>query len=149
LTFVEFFVSFVSHRDSVHGHLIIELAEAVDPDTEHAVERELARQLRCCASPVVVIDIRTPLVTSTALHLLLRLRQDVQARDAILCVVARHRLARRVFRLTGLTRALCVTATMSGMHAIARSCPQARFSGGADGIEHTGASPLRSRGHPL
>ncbi|SHM80379.1 Anti-anti-sigma regulatory factor (antagonist of anti-sigma factor) [Actinacidiphila paucisporea] len=102
----------------------MELTEAVDPETEDRVERDLVRRLRARDVEVVVIDVRTPLVTTTALHLLMRLRESALAQGAALCVVARHPLARRVFRAAGLSRALRVSATMGGTQAVARGCPR-------------------------
>jgi anti-anti-sigma factor len=105
--------------------LVVELDEVVDPDTAGAVERVLQRQVRAADVPVVVVDIRTALVTSATLHVLVRLRRTVRAQGGALYVVARRPLARQVLRAAGLTRVLRVSATMSAAAGQARGCPPA------------------------
>ncbi len=95
--------------------LVIELHDIVDLDTQESIEHQLRLAVQSTTARTVVLDIHVPLVTSTALHLFLRLRQSVQDQGAMLCVVARHAPARRVFRITGLMRQLRVSATLSGV----------------------------------
>jgi hypothetical protein len=71
---------------------------------------------------VVLVDVRTPLLTSTALHILSRVQRGARARGLVLCVVAREPLARRVLRTAGLSRTLRVSATTSGALRLSRSC---------------------------
>jgi len=135
----------VSHR--VDDCLVVELHEPVDPETEHVTEYEVDRLIRAADVRRVVIDIHTPLVTTTALHILLRARERAGIRGVGFHVVARQSLARRVFRLTHLSRVLRVTATMSAVAAASgRDCPPS----------HTGDVRPRARsavsrrdGHPL
>lgn len=124
------------------------LDEPVDPDSEQDVERELNRLLRASPARLVVIDVRTPLVTAAALRMLLRLRVTVHGRSGTLHVVARRPLARRVFRLTGLSRVLRVSATMSGVAATARACPPPHPAAADNGVRHelpalAGSRPLQ------
>ncbi|MEE4544070.1 STAS domain-containing protein [Streptomyces sp. V4-01] len=103
-------------------HTVLELNDVVDHDTSTAVEEELRRLLPLSGPRAVVVDIRTSPVTSATLHLLLRLRATAEARSTALCVAARDPLARRVFRMTGLSRTLRVAATVGGALALARTC---------------------------
>ncbi|SEG87244.1 anti-anti-sigma factor [Actinacidiphila yanglinensis] len=121
------------------------LDEPVDPDSEQDVERELNRLLRASPARLVVIDLRTPLVTAAALRMLLRLRVTVHGRNGTLHVVARRPLARRVFRLTGLTRVLRVSATMSGVAATALACSSPHPADAGSGVHHERPALASSR----
>ncbi|MFJ8142740.1 STAS domain-containing protein [Streptomyces sp. NPDC096013] len=101
----------------------MELDEVIDPDTKDTVERELERLIRTAGTSVVIVDIRTPLLTSTALQLLLSVRRTAGKQGTVLCVAARRPLARRVLQAAGLTRALRVTTTVGAASALARGCP--------------------------
>jgi anti-anti-sigma factor len=108
-----------------HGrsrHPVIEVDDVIDFDNEDAVGQDLDRLIAGCGSRAVIIDVTTPLVTSAALHVLVRARQRADALGVVLCVVARRPSARKVFRLTGLHRTLRVTATLSGAEALCRRC---------------------------
>ncbi|MFG1809573.1 STAS domain-containing protein [Streptomyces sp. NPDC049040] len=100
---------------------VLELHDVIDLCNESAVEHDL-RLLMPGGGMSVVIDIRTPLVTVSAVNLLLRLGRTAQARGTTLAVSAHHPSARRVFRITGLSRALRVAATPSGAAALTRGC---------------------------
>jgi anti-anti-sigma regulatory factor len=108
---------------TVERRLVVQLDEVIDPDTAGDVERELRWLLRTADTELLVIDIRTPVLTSAALHLLMRVRRGARTQGTTLCVVARQPLARLVLRSTGLSRTLRASATMSGALALARSCP--------------------------
>lgn len=112
--------------DLAGRHLtVLELHDVVDLDNQAVLTEELRLLLPRCGPDGVVIDIRTPLVTSTALHLLLSLRQTAHARGVPLAVAARHPAARRVFRITGLSRTLRVAATPAGAAALTGACTRA------------------------
>ncbi|NEE26358.1 STAS domain-containing protein, partial [Streptomyces sp. SID7982] len=91
---------------------VVPLDAVVDPENEETVEAEL-RALQAGAG-VVVVHVRTRVVTPRALHLLLRARQRAAAEGGILCVAAPDPAARRIFHLTGLSRVLRVAATVPG-----------------------------------
>ncbi|MGW0333234.1 STAS domain-containing protein [Streptomyces sp. NPDC003011] len=112
---------FPCHRLS-EGHLVIQIDDVIDFDAEGAAQRRLQREISRSATRTVIIDVRTPLVTAAAVGVLLRTRRFAHSRGAVLCVVARQPLARRVFRVTGVYRYLLVTATLSGALALARGC---------------------------
>jgi anti-anti-sigma factor len=101
---------------------VLELHDVVDIDNQAVLEKELRLMLPGCGPRSVVIDIRTRLVTAAALHMLLRLWRTAQARGISLGVAARHPAARRIFRITGLSRTLRVAATPAGAAALTRTC---------------------------
>ncbi|MFE6487486.1 anti-sigma factor antagonist [Streptomyces sp. NPDC057757] len=116
-------MSLLTYR--VGSCLVVELDEVIDPDIEDTVEGVLESLVRSEVAPVVVVDLRTPLLTSTAVQMLSRVRRTAQIQGSALCVVARHPLARHVLRTAGLTRTLRVATTISGAVALARGCPPA------------------------
>ncbi|SUP59895.1 anti-anti-sigma factor [Streptomyces griseus] len=124
---------------------VVPLDAVVDPENEETVEAEL-RALQAGAG-VVVVHVRTRVVTPRALHLLLRARQRAAAEGGILCVAAPDPAARRIFHLTGLSRVLRVAATVPG--AVRRNAgagcghPPAATPAGA-----RVTSPLRRTGPP-
>jgi anti-anti-sigma regulatory factor len=141
---VGFFVSFVILVTSADARLVMELNEAVDLDNERDVERELNHHLHTGDARLVVIDITTPLVTTTLLHVLVRLRDSAHARGAVLHVVARRPMARQIIRLAGLARLLRLCATVSGTQAAVRGCPPAHFAAAGGGAKGR-ARPSRLR----
>ncbi|MDL5199301.1 STAS domain-containing protein [Streptomyces sp. ALI-76-A] len=101
---------------------MIQINEVIDFEAEGAAQRHLRREISRSATRTVIIDVRTPLVTAAAVVVLLRTRRFAHSRGAVLCVVAREPLARTVLRVTGVSRYLRVTATLSGALALARGC---------------------------
>ncbi|MDN3295814.1 STAS domain-containing protein [Streptomyces ficellus] len=114
-------MQFPFHRLTA-GQLVIEINDVIDFDQEDAVQRDLRAVISRSGARTVIIDVRTPLVTAAAVNVLVRLRRSADRRGAVLCVVARRPLARKVFRIAGVYRFLLVTATLSGAVAIARGC---------------------------
>lgn len=131
----------LSARHDPASHPVIELDEVIDYDNETAAGRILDGLIADSGSPVLVVDLTAPLVTSATLHVLIRARQRADALGVVLCVVARRPSARRVFRLTGLYRALRVSATPAGAAALCRGCLVQ-----ADEPDRTRGS-VRARGH--
>ncbi|MGC5343009.1 STAS domain-containing protein [Streptomyces sp. DT24] len=131
-------------------HLVAELHDVIDIDNEAAVERELRRLLPDAGGPhVLIVDIHTPIVTATALNVLLRLRRTAEERGIVLCVTARCSAARRVFGIVRARRVLRVAATLPGAVAMSRGCGVApRYAEGADppplrGLPQRGAPSAR------
>ncbi|MFD7517377.1 STAS domain-containing protein [Streptomyces niveus] len=98
----------------------------MDPGNELLVEQELRRLLPCCGPRTVVVDMYASLVTSSTLRVLLRVRRQAREQGVTLMVVARHPLAREVFRAQGLSRALHVRATLPGTDTSLLPCHAAQ-----------------------
>ncbi|MEV5886333.1 STAS domain-containing protein [Streptomyces sp. NPDC052020] len=101
---------------------MIQIDDAIDFNTEDVAHGHLCGEISRSAARTVIIDVQTPLVTATAVSVLLRTRQFAHSRGAVLCVVARRSLARRVFRATGVCRYLRVAATLPGAVRLTRGC---------------------------
>ncbi|MFH9613523.1 anti-sigma factor antagonist [Streptomyces pratensis] len=109
------------------SRLVVELREAVDLENEALAERELRRLLPCCGPGAFIVDVRTPLLTASALRVLLRMRRRAGLRGVSLLVVARCATARAVLDGSGLKNALGVTYTIEEAEFRSREClPTAR-----------------------
>ncbi|MFJ1594823.1 anti-sigma factor antagonist [Kitasatospora albolonga] len=126
------------HLDDVH--LVVELSDAVDPDNEAAIERELLRLMPCCGPSTLIVDVVTPLLTARALGVLLRVRADAEQRGVSLAVVARFQTAREVLSAAALNRILRVAHTLAGAELRSRGCLP-----GAEAPEETRPDSLRER----
>ncbi|GAA2970300.1 hypothetical protein GCM10010446_64120 [Streptomyces enissocaesilis] len=102
--------------------LVIEVHDVIDFGEQDAAESELRALISGSGARTVIVDVHTPLVTAVAVNVLLRVRQVARHGGAVLAVVARRPLARKVFRIAGVYRFLLVTATLSGAVACARGC---------------------------
>ncbi|MET7456834.1 STAS domain-containing protein [Streptomyces sp. NPDC005574] len=102
-------------------HLVIELHDVVDIDNDAAMEERLRRLVAESETHRVIIDIRTPVVTTACLEMLLRLRQAFLPLGVMITVATRHPLARRVFRIAGLGRTFHVMTTVPGARALTRT----------------------------
>ncbi|MGW0548755.1 anti-sigma factor antagonist [Streptomyces altiplanensis] len=102
--------------------LVIEIHEVIDFGEQDAAESELRTLISRSGARIVILDVHTSLVTAAAVNVLLRVRQVARHGGAVLSVVARRPLARKVFRIAGVYRFLLVTATLSGAVACARGC---------------------------
>ncbi|MGC9478696.1 STAS domain-containing protein [Streptomyces mutabilis] len=120
--FEESVLLFPCHR-LTEDQIVIQIDDAIDFNTEDVAHGHLCGKISRSAARTVIIDVQTPLVTATAVSVLLRTRQFAYSRGAVLCVVARRSLARRVFRTTGVCRYLRVAATLPGAVRLTRGCP--------------------------
>ncbi|MEU1573308.1 STAS domain-containing protein [Streptomyces collinus] len=112
---------FPCHR-LTEDQIVIEIGDAIDFNKEDVAHGHLCGEISRSAARTVIIDVQTPLVTATAVSVLLRTRRFAHSRGAVLCVVARRSLARRVFRATGVCRYLRVAATLPGAVRLTRGC---------------------------
>ncbi|WP_371673742.1 hypothetical protein OG985_42335 [Streptomyces sp. NBC_00289] len=103
-------------------HVVIELHDVVDIGNDEATKDRLRRVMEESAVRRAIIDIRTPVVTAACLDMLLALRRALLPSGFLITVVARHRLARRVFRIAALSRTFHVTATVPRARALTRAC---------------------------
>ncbi|MEV6794455.1 anti-sigma factor antagonist [Streptomyces sp. NPDC051320] len=103
-------------------HQVIELRDVIDIDDEPPIEQELCLLLSCSRARAVIVDLRTPIVTTATLRLLLRLRQAADQYGIVLCVTARHPQATRILHIVGMQDILRVTATLAGAKAMAAGC---------------------------
>lgn len=111
-------------------HLVVVLDEVVDLDNEATVESALRRLVRASRERTVVVDITAPIITSTGLHVLLRLRRTALAHARTLRVVAREPTTRWVFRVTRLEQPLKVSHSLE--QALAETLP----ASAAPGVPH-------------
>ncbi|WP_343244729.1 hypothetical protein, partial [Streptomyces sp. SID11385] len=93
--------------------LVVPFDTLVDLDNEAAVEADLREAVERHPARIVVVRVRSRVVTPQALRILLRTAART-APDGVLCVAADYPAARRVFHLTGLVRVLHVAATVPG-----------------------------------
>ncbi|MFF8833496.1 STAS domain-containing protein [Streptomyces sp. NPDC015131] len=112
---------FPCHRP-VPDELVIEIHDVVDIGQEDAVHRALSSLITGSGARTVHIDLRTPLVTAAMVTVLLRVRDTAHRRGTALTVVARRPLARKVFRICGVSRSLLVTATLTAARTVTRGC---------------------------
>ncbi|MEU2072301.1 STAS domain-containing protein [Streptomyces anulatus] len=124
-------------------HQVIEVREVIDLAEQPAVEEELCRLITVCGLPAVIVDLRIPILTTTTLHLLVRLRQTADRHDVTLCVTARSPQAAQVLRLAGLHDFLRVTASLPGARAMVAAC--APFSAGQSRARRHTVVPSRTR----
>ncbi|WP_051703457.1 STAS domain-containing protein [Streptomyces sp. NRRL F-5630] len=94
--------------------LVVPFDGLVDLDNEEETETALFRTLDRVAARLVVVHIRSRIVTPQALRVLLRARTRAGERGTVLCVAAPFPVARRVLHLTGLARRLRLAATVTG-----------------------------------
>jgi anti-anti-sigma regulatory factor len=104
------------------NHQVIEVREVIDFDDAPAIEQELCLLIPCCAARNVIVDLRTPILTTATLHLLVRLRETADRHAVILCVIAREPQAARVLDLVGLRDFLRVTVSLPGARVMAAAC---------------------------
>ncbi|MFF8382537.1 anti-sigma factor antagonist [Streptomyces kanasensis] len=102
--------------------LVIEIGDVVDAHEEEAAERELRTVVTGSGARTVIVDVRTALVTAGLVDVLVRVHRAARDRGTVVCVVARRPLARRVFRVSRVSRTLLVAATLSGAAALSRGC---------------------------
>ncbi|EFL03135.1 predicted protein [Streptomyces sp. SPB78] len=93
--------------------LVVPFDTLVDLDNEVAAEAALRTAVERHPARIVVVRVRSRVVTPQALRILLRVGSRT-APGGVLCVAAEYPAARRVFHLTGLVRALHVAATVPG-----------------------------------
>jgi anti-anti-sigma factor len=118
-----------THPEAV---LVVPFDGLVDLDNEEESETALLRTLDRAAARLVVVHVRSRIVTPHALRLLLRARARTSERGAVLCVAAPFPVARRVLHLTGLARPLRLAATVPGA---------VRRASGAGACAHLGTVP--------
>ncbi|MBT2425900.1 sulfate transporter [Streptomyces sp. CB00316] len=114
-------MSLLSYRLD-ESHVVVELWEVVDLDSEATIEQELSRLLPCCGPNTVIVDVLTPLLTPRALGVLLRVRAVAQQRGVSIAVVARHETTREVLSAAGLNRVLRVAFSLQGAELRSRGC---------------------------
>ncbi|MEU6443782.1 hypothetical protein [Streptomyces sp. NPDC047046] len=93
--------------------LVVPFDTLVDLDNEVAAEAALRETVERHPARIVVVRVRSRVVTPQALRILLRAGNRT-APGGVLCVAAEYPAARRVFHLTGLVRVLHVAATVPG-----------------------------------
>ncbi|WP_433340366.1 hypothetical protein [Streptomyces sp. CA-253872] len=93
--------------------LVVPFDTLVDLDNEVAAEAALSRAVERHPARIVVVRVRSRVVTPQALRILLRTATRTVP-GGVLCVAAEYPAARRVFHLTGLVRPLHVAATVPG-----------------------------------
>lgn len=126
---------------------VAELHDVVDLDNAPLVERELRQLVPPRGPGAVIVGPHTPIVTSTALRLLLRTRRHAEERGVSLVVVAGGATARRVFGIARLSPVLCVRATLTGARSVTRSCRAGAHRGNHLSDHRRSRSPgLRSTG---
>ncbi|NJA58744.1 anti-anti-sigma factor [Streptomyces sp. NEAU-H3] len=94
--------------------LVVPFDGLVDLDNEEETETALFTTLDRAAARLVVVHVRSRIVTPDALRLLLRARTRTGERGTVLCVAAPYPVARRVLHLSGLARRLRLAATVPG-----------------------------------
>ncbi|WP_037868991.1 hypothetical protein [Streptomyces sp. SPB074] len=102
--------------------LVVPFDTLTDLDNEVAAEETLREAVEDHPARIVVVRVRSRVVTPQALRILLRAGERTVP-GGVLCVAAEYPAARRVFHLTGLVRALHVAATVPGAVRRARGGP--------------------------
>ncbi|WP_050776681.1 STAS domain-containing protein [Streptomyces sp. SPB074] len=113
--------------------LVVPFDGLVDTDNERDTEAGLLSVLDRAAARLVVVHVRSRIVTPHALRILLRASTRTSTRGGVLSVAAPFPVARRVLHLTGLARPLRLAATVTG--AVHRS---------SAGCAHLGTAPGRA-----
>jgi len=100
-------------RHEAPGSTLI-VPEVIDIANQEAAVACVRRAVAACPTRVLRVVLLEPVVTATAIAVLLRARRDAVDRGVTLRVSASGLLARKVFRLTGTDRALDVVYDEGG-----------------------------------
>ncbi|GHH51353.1 hypothetical protein [Streptomyces candidus] len=92
----------MNHHYRLTPHLVVVLEDVVDIGNVHEVQRWMCAVARTGEHRSVVADVRSPLLTSTALHMLFAFQGVVNDEGRSLSLLVRHPLALKVLRLTDL-----------------------------------------------
>lgn len=97
----------------VAGMQVIKVYEVLDIANAPRVNGELAALVRTGCDPSVVVDLRTPYLTTAGIEVLEHAGQVAARRRRSLRIAAHRSLARRVLRITGADQVLEVHPDLS------------------------------------